>query len=165
MYHTYRSHTLRILIASMAAIAIVVGASAVTLLYRTAYHEALLEMQQSANTLANLLEAVAQFDKRYSERTNPQGHWGATMSQIEAGMLMQKRAKQTSEIIVGRRLGSDMQLLRAIPGKGLQEVARVPFDSVLARPLFLALHGERGSGELPDYTGKSVLAGYAPVPP
>ncbi len=164
MYHTYRLHTLRILIASMAAIAIIVGASAVTLLYRTAYDETLLEMQRSANTLANLLEAVAQFDKRYSEHTNPQGHWGATMSQIEAGMLMQNRAKQTSEIIVGRRLGSTMQLLRAIPGKGLQEVARVPFDGVLARPLFLALHGERGSGELPDYSGTSVLAGYAPVP-
>jgi len=160
----HSNHTLRLLIASMAAIAIAVSASTILLLYRTAYNQTLREMQFSAGTMANLIEAVAQFDKRNSEHTHPQGHWGATMSQVEAGILMQARAQQTGEFIIGRRLGKELQVFRAIPGKGLHEAARLPFDGVRARPLYLALRGERGSGEMPDYAGTSVLAGYAPVP-
>jgi len=160
----HRTNTLHLLIASMAAIAIAVSASTILLLYRTAYEETLREMQYSASTMANLIEAVAQFDKRHSEHTHPQGHWGATMSQVEAGILMRAGAQQTGEVIIGRRLGTELQIFRAIPGKGLREAARLPFDSVRARPLYLALRGERGSGEMPDYAGTSVLAGYAPVP-
>jgi len=164
MYPKYPTHTLRLLIASMAMIALVVGACTIALLYRTYYDETKGEMEQSASTLANLIEAVAQFDQRYSEHTNPQGHWGATMSQVEAGISMQNRAQQAAEVVIGRRIGNEIQVFRALPGKGLQAVARLPFDGVRARPLFLALRGEHGSGELPDYAGKTVLAGYAPVP-
>jgi len=164
MQPTYKLHPLRSLILAMAVVAVAISASTITLLYRTAYHETLRELADNASTLANVIEAVARFDKRYSSHTHPQGSWGATMSQIEAGMLLQGRALQRGEVLIGRRIGNDLHEMRAVPGKGLQEVTRQPYDGTRAQALYLALNQQHGSGELIDYAGTRVLAGYAPVP-
>ena len=148
----------------MVMVATAVGASAIWLLYRAGYAETLVEVENRAVTLANLIDAVGRFDKRFSAHTHPQGSLGATLSQIEEGMLLPGPRLTRGEIIFGRREGQQIVVLRAAHGEGLREIRRVPFDGVLAQPLFRALHGERGSGELVDYAGVKVLAGYAPIP-
>jgi PAS domain S-box-containing protein len=153
------------LILGMAVVAIATTAASLLLLYRTAYQQTLAQMQESAGTLAGIMEAVAQFDLRHSGRDHPQGSWGATMSQIERGLHEHRNSFQTEELIIGRRVDGTIQVMhRSTDKSGMVSVASVPIKGQLAEPLRRALSGERGHGELTDYRGEKVLAGYAPVP-
>ncbi|MDH5657258.1 MAG: PAS domain S-box protein, partial [Spirochaetia bacterium] len=92
------------------------------------------------------------------------GSWGATMSQIERGIVLHS-PRNTEEITVGITEGDKFRVLRYNPKiQGLETVARIDFGSHLAEPLQNALKGKKGGGILHDYENKVVLAGYASVP-
>jgi PAS domain S-box-containing protein len=153
------------LVLGMAAVAAASTGASILILYRTAHAQILPEMQESVSSLAGVMEAVARFDIRFSARTHPQGSWGATMSQIEQGLGEHLSSYHTAELIIGHRVGNTIKVTRRASGKGgTVDVATIDFDSQLAEPLRRALRGERGGGELTDYRGEPVLAGYAPVP-
>jgi PAS domain S-box-containing protein len=153
------------LVLSMAAVAMAATGASILILYRAAYSQILAEMQESAGTLAGVMEAVAQFDIRYSAHTHPQGSWGATMSQIEKGLGEHLSSYRTAELIIGYRVGDSIRVTRRESSKaGTVSIATVDFDGRLAEPLRRTFKGERGGGELLDYRGETVLAGYAPVP-
>ena len=165
MKNALYNRTLWSLIFGMIGVAIVAAGISILLLYRTAYSETLNEIEGASETLAGLMESVAQFDRRHSARAHKLGSWGATMSQIENGLRKRKRAHTTEEVIIGIREGDTIRILRGTPDQeSAHEIARVPIGSRLAEPIQRALRGESGSGTLIDYRGQTVLAGYAPVP-
>jgi PAS domain S-box-containing protein len=154
-----------LMIVSMALVAALVTAVTILLLYRTAHDQELTEMQGAAETLAGLAEAVAQFDLKYSASDNPDGSWGATMSQVEQGLVGPNARRPSEELIIGRRVDARIQVMRRSPTSGaVEDVLTLDPASARAQPLRRALEGQHGSGELIDYAGTSVLAGYAYVP-
>jgi len=160
-----RNATLLWLIISMAFVAVIVTGASIAILYRTAYTETLKEMEHSAEIHAGLMEAVAQFDQHFSGSDHPQGARGATLSQIEQGLKAHKKSHESEELIIGERTRDGIHIKRRTKeGKGIEDVTVLQEHNTLAQPLRRALNGERGSGELPDYRGVTVLAGYAPVP-
>jgi PAS domain S-box-containing protein len=152
------------ILSSISAIAFLATASTIGLLYQAAYVEQLRDMERAAETLAALMESVAQFDLKFSGGTNPQGSRGATMSQIEKGMSGIIGRRDGEELVIGRRNGDRLQVLRATPDRGFEIAADLPFDGTRARPLFEALAGRRSSGRFLDYRNVPVVAAYAPVP-
>jgi PAS domain S-box-containing protein len=149
----------------MAMVALVATATAILILYHTASIQTLNEKKAAATTLAGLMEVMAQFEQRYGSRTHPQGSRGATMSQIERAMREYHSAQQAGELLIAQRAGNNIHVLRHSPVNGkLEMVAELPLDGQLAEPARRALNGERGGDLLPDYAGRPVLAGYAPVP-
>lgn len=133
------------------------------LLYQTACERQLRDLAQTADTMANLMEAVAQFDRQHNNNPSPPGIWRATMSQIEQGIARSHFEPGDEELVIGHRAGDVIKILRKT-GRGVETVADIAYDGKLAQPLYQALEGKRGSGELLDYDGTPVLAGYAPVP-
>jgi PAS domain S-box-containing protein len=149
-------------LSAMAAMAIIATFASIWLLYSTAYQSQLRNLEGAARELAALMEAVAIFDRKFSARTHPQGSQGATLSQIARGL--RKGATPTEELLIGRRNGDRLQVLHPTEGDRFEVAAEVPFDGSLAQPMYRALQGQSGSGELLDYKGRRVLSGYAPVP-
>ncbi|MBI5461734.1 MAG: PAS domain-containing protein [Gammaproteobacteria bacterium] len=164
MDYVYRRRTLWVLIAILACVVAGVAISSIAMLYRTAYRTQLQNMQAEVETLAGLFESIGQFDQLHSAQDHPQGAWGATMSQIERALKGHGATHVNEEILLGRRDGEELVVLQAVPGKGFQELMRIPFDGRRAQALYRGLIHERGSGELVDYNGDHVLAAYAPVP-
>lgn len=164
MTDVYRRRTLWVLIAILTCVVAGVAVSSIAMLYRAAYKNQLQSMQAEVETLAGLIESIGQFDRLHSAQDHPQGAWGATMSQVERALKGQGVTHVDEEILLGRRDGNELVVLRAVPGSGFQEAMRIPFDGRRAQALYRGLIGERGSSELIDYNGDRVLAAYAPVP-
>ncbi len=55
-----------ILILIMTGVALIVGATAIAVLYQTALEEARFRLLETAQSQARLMEAVARFDRAYS---------------------------------------------------------------------------------------------------
>ena len=153
------------LILAMAAVALVVATASIVFLYRTACDEELRSLQGSAETLAGIMESVAQFDILYSAHTHPEGSRGATLDQISKGMAAPRSARASEELIIGMRAGDKIRVMRRARGGGsIEDVVAVDADGTAAQPLLRALQGASGAGELLDYDREPVLAGYAYVP-
>ncbi len=152
------------LIISMAVVALVTTTVTLLILYRAAYKQTLSELQETTETLASIAAAVAEFDKKYSAHTHPQGSRGATLEQLEQGLKGIRHSYATAELTIGQHADGDIVVLRHDPAKGIEAVTHGKFEGNQAIPLSLALQGQRGSIEMRDYRGVTVLAGYAPVP-
>lgn len=161
---TYK-HLTSLILAGMAVLAMAASTASILILYRTAYNQTLEEMRESAGALAGIMEAVAQFDIKYSAHTHPQGSWGATMSQIEQGLSKHNYAYQTEELIITRREGNSFLILRRSSDRThLTQITSIPLEGTRAEPARRSLLGKTGSMEAIDYRGEIVLAGYSPVP-
>lgn len=162
--HVTRARTVRVwLIANMAAAAVIVAAASIGILYRAAYNETLREMAHSAQLLANLMQAVAEFDQEYSAADIPGGSRAATLLQIQAALAAPDDASSAT-LVIGELGRNGIRLIRKGVGGGLSERTIPISDFLQAEPLRRALAGESGSDELIDNEGNAVLAGYAPVP-
>ena len=153
------------LVIGMAIVAIIVMLTSLNLIYRAAYSAQLSDLEESAKMLANVAEAVAQFDQLNSGHDHPEGARGATMSQISEAVAFQSQRRPTSELTIAYLEGDFIKVMRQSPtGSGIENLTRLPNDGVLAQPQYHALKGETGNGEMIDYQGSRVLAGYAFVP-
>ncbi|MDH4134903.1 MAG: hypothetical protein OEV31_08925, partial [Gammaproteobacteria bacterium] len=149
----------------MIFVAVLVASASGVFLYRTAYEEKLRSLKVTAEILATMMESVAKFDAVHSAKTHEQGSWGATMSQIKAG-LAHTSERGTGEVVVGRQVRDRIEILHRIEAGGPNsEPVLLNADGNLAVPLLIPLktHGS-GAGTHLDYSGRRVLAGYAYVP-
>lgn len=153
------------LILSMVFVAASVTGATITILYRTAHAEMLKELESAAVSLADLMESVAQFNQSFSANDHPQGARGATLSQIEKGLKQHQHSHLSEELIIGEPVNDGIRMMRrATKGSGIEDITLIKNGSALAQPMRRALAGEYGSGQMLDYKGTTVLAGYAPVP-
>ncbi len=152
------------LVMGTTVVSVSTAAVSISLLYRAAYTETLKELEATATVLASMIEAVAEFDQKYSDHTHPKGSWGATLSQIEQGLRKYRPAHASEDLVIGRREGDNMIITRRSKEHGIENVTVVKGDGLKAQPMMHALfYGETGSGAMLDYAGKTVMAGYAPV--
>jgi PAS domain S-box-containing protein len=160
-----RYATLGSIVTALTLVTLVVIGLSIALIYRFAYQQQLHDMKKEVEGLAELMESVAQFDRRFSTHTHPQGSSGATLSLIENGLKARSAIFSSEEIYLGRQVGDKLVVLRVHPSEGFKEFTRVSFDGQLAQGLYRALHdNEHGSGQVTDFLDRPALTAYAPVP-
>lgn len=153
------------LILSMAVVAVLVASASIAILYRAAYREDLIELQGATDSLASVIEAVAQFDLLHSSSDHPRGSWGATMSQIERALALQQLSSPTAEVAIASLEGGEVLIRRRdSEGSHLFRMVRVGSGSPLGALVQRAFAGERGAVELSDFLGEASLVGFARAP-
>ena len=150
-------------IAMMAAVALVVLALVIGLLYRNDLETKQLELQAMVTGQARLIEAVARFDAKNSQDSHSGGTHDATISQAVDAYSRLGGFGDTGEFVLGKREEDKIIFLMdfRFPGEGVRRV--VPLTTDRAEPMRRALAGESGWIIGPDYRGVAVLAAYEPV--
>jgi hypothetical protein len=145
-------------------ISIVVVAEFITvgMLYRAAISEERSRLEETAKSQARLIEAVARFDKKYSNDYH-QGAWQATLSQIRDAHAKYRGFGETGEFTLSTRKGDNIVFLLSHRHYDLDEPKPVAWDSELAEPMRRALSGMSGTVIGLDYRGQTVLAAHEPV--
>jgi hypothetical protein len=151
-----------LLILIMSCIVCVVGASTICVLYHTALDQGRSRLQETARSLARLIEAVSRFDQVHST-DYPAGARQATIDQIRDAHASYEGFGKTGEITLSRREGDQIVFLLSHRHHDLDEPQPVPWTSELAEPMRHALSGESGTIIGLDYRGALVLAAHEPV--
>lgn len=146
----------------MTAVALVMTFTAIWVLYETAFKQEKLRLVEVAQSQARLMEAVAQFDLKYSHNY-PEGTEAATLSQfIEAHKKFQGFG-QSGEFLLARENDNTIIFILSHRHSDLLIPQSLPIDSPLGIPLRKALQGESGTMVAPDYRNVKVLAAYEPI--
>ncbi|HEY9200961.1 MAG TPA: PAS domain S-box protein [Gammaproteobacteria bacterium] len=150
-------------IAGIVLISALVFSSSLWLLYSAAYQSELRHLQQSAKTIASLLESVAQHDRKLYGKDKAELAYEMTMQQMIQGLFAMQYDVDDVELVIGYLQEGQLQLIsHSIQARGKQP--EVDYDGRYAQAIYRVLeHNESGSDTLLDYHGKKVLAGYAPV--
>jgi len=151
-----------VLILIMAVGSLLVAATAIWMLYDTAFNEERLRLIEIAQSQARLIEAVARYD-RINSADSPDGWEEATLRQITAAHLEYEGFGKTGEFTLARREGDLIVFLLRHRHQLVKHPKPVPFDSTLAEPMRRALNGESGTVVGFDYRGETVLAAHEPV--
>lgn len=146
----------------MAAIVIVTEAITVGILYQTSIEEQLSRLQETAQSEARLIEAVARFDKIYNINY-PHSAKQATLDQIRDAHANYSGFGKTGEFTLSTRENNNIVFLLSHRHYDLDNPKPIPWDSELAEPMRLALSGRSGTIIGLDYRGQTVLAAYEPV--
>ncbi len=151
-----------LLIITMSVVVAVATASAIGVLYGTAFERQRQQLVDSAHTMARLLEGLAAFDERY-HHDFPGEPEEATLAQIRQAFTHEHGMKGSTEVTLGRREGDRIVFLmrhRHLAGGPPEPVA---WGSGLSEPMQRALSGETGTMTGIDYHGAEVLAAYDSV--
>lgn len=136
------------------------------LLFQTAFTQEELRLQQLAKSQARLMEAVAEFDARYSVYAFQGDAEEATLSQIKQALDNYDGLGETGEFTLAKKhQGNILFLLQhrnsAVTNQNFQK--EISIGSDLAVPMQLALEGKSGTIVSLDYRGVKVLAAYEPI--
>ena len=148
------------LIAGIASVAVMVT---VGLLYNAAFNQTRKQLADTVNSHANLIEAVAKYDRIHS----PEDSVNATISQIVDAHRQDKGFGETGEFTLAT-LKNDMIVFllshrHKVKTSEQGDQSMVPFKGKAAEPMRLALLGRTGTVVGVDYRGKTVLAAYRPI--
>ncbi len=154
---------LGLLIVVMTAVALIIGGSAIYVLYRGSIDRERARLHDIIRGQARLLEAMARFDQTYS--IYPGGPEAASLWQFldSRRTLAANAPERSEEITLARRVGDDIVFLATGHGAGLEHPVTIPVDSRLAAPMRAALEGRSGTMIGRDYRGVMVLAAYEPI--
>jgi|TARA_Y100000294_G_scaffold177384_1_gene202617 PAS domain S-box-containing protein len=147
----------------MTVVAVTIGGAAIGILYTTAFEEKRQGLVQMAQSQARLMEAVARFDRQFSQLDHPGGATAATLSQVREAHERYKGLGRTGEFTLARRAEGQIVFVLRHRHSDLAEPKPVPFSSALAEPMRRALSGMSGTVVGLDYRGEMVLAAYEPV--
>jgi PAS domain S-box-containing protein len=150
--------------ATMITSIVAVGSLVTYLLYEAAIDEQAKRLYETASTQARLINAVARFDKEFSQDDTIGGSAEATISQIIDAHQDSPELGETGEILIGRVTSGEMEFLLKTRHSQGGRPESIPFEgSPLAEPLRRALSGQSGTITDIDYRGETVLAAYLPV--
>jgi hypothetical protein len=150
------------LILIMTSIVLVIEAITIGILYHTAITEQKSRLEETAQSQARLIEAVARFNKVYSS-DYPYGARQATIDQIKDAHSQYRGFGKTGEFTLSTKENNQIVFLLSHRHYDLDNPKSVPWDSGLAEPMRLALSGKSGTIIGIDYRGKTVLAAHEPV--
>jgi PAS domain S-box-containing protein len=147
----------------MMGVAMVVGMSAIYVIYQGSLERERVRLQDLVYSQARVLEALARLDQTHAG--DPQGPVPGSLRQfIEIHRSVRLRGLGTSgEIVLARRVGDHIDFLLRQGGADPYQPLSIPFDSPLAAPMRAALNGQSGTLIGLDYHGHLVLAAYEPV--
>jgi signal transduction histidine kinase len=151
-----------VLILIMTGVGLVMTLASIFILYQTAYEEERSRLVEVAQSQARLMEAVAQFDMKYSHNY-PEGTEAATLSQfIEAHKKFEGFGK-SGEFLLARKENEQIVFILSHKHTDLMIPQSLPIDSPLGIPIRKALEGESGTMVSPDYRKVEVLTAYEPI--
>ncbi len=151
-----------LLVLTMSVVVSIATAAAIGILYKTAFERQRLQLVDSAQTHALLLDALARFDRQYLH-DYPGEPEAATLAQIRDAFESEHAVGGTTEITLGQRRGDSIVFLMRHRHARSGTPEPVPYESSLAEPMRQALAGRSGSMVGLDYHGEMVLAAYEPV--
>ena len=157
----YRRLALLVLI--MIGVCLIVGATAIGVIYEAALDRERARLVNIAQSQARLMEALAHLEA--PARTEGEQPSAGALSQIlEAHRLLREQGiGQTAEVQLARREGDLIVFLT--PARGSQQPHDpVAFGGPAADPMTAALSGRSGTMIGRDYAGRRVLAAFEPVP-
>ncbi len=146
----------------MSLLVLVVQAITISTLYRASIKEETSRLEEAAKSQARLIEAIARFDKIYSN-DYPYGARQATLSQIKDAHSKYHGFGKTGEFTLSTKENDQIVFLLSHRHQDLNEPKPIPWNSELAEPMRLALSGKSGIIIGQDYRGEKVLAAYEPV--
>jgi len=137
------------------------------LLYLTAFEEERERLTETVKSQALLMEAVAQFDVKYSHSDVSGGSEAATLSQIQKAHENYHGVGKSAEFTLAKLNKEYIHFLlrhRNYPlASASQPPKEIKIGSDFAEPMQLALSGNSGTIVARDYRGVMVLAAYEPV--
>ena len=151
---------------ALIAIMVVVAVATTVIAFSVLYHAALdVERQRlavNAQTEARWLESMARFELEEHRGDRHAAEREALILFLDAHRSFQLFGR-TRETVLARREGDQIAFLMR-HGKGSPEAHnRMPFDGVLAQPMYRALQGLSGTMIGLDHDGVQVLAAYERV--
>jgi len=149
---------LALLFVVMIGIAVVMGATAIGVLYEAAVDRERARLVNIAQSQARLLEALLR-----RESSADGLRTGAVEEILEAHRRVREQViGQTAELLLARREGASIVFLT--PARGSQHpIDPIPFGGPAAEPMSAALAGQSGTMIGRDYAGRRVLAAFEPV--
>ena len=157
----YRRLALLVLI--MIGVCLIVGATAIGVIYEAALDRERARLVNIAQSQARLMEALAHLEA--PARTEGEQPSAGALSQIlEAHRLLREQGiGQTAEVQLARREGD--LIVFVTPARGSEQPHDpVAFGGPAADPMTAALSGRSGTMIGRDYAGRRVLAAFEPVP-
>jgi PAS domain S-box-containing protein len=151
------------LVLIMIGVCLIVGATAIGVIYEAALDRERARLVNIAQSQARLMEALAHLEA--PARTEGEQPSAGALSQIlEAHRLLREQGiGQTAEVQLARRAGDFIVFLT--PARGSQQPHDpVAFGGPAADPMTAALSGRSGAMIGRDYAGRRVLAAFEPVP-
>ncbi|MGI1669666.1 MAG: diguanylate cyclase [Neptuniibacter sp.] len=156
----------QLLIVILIATTLIVTGVSNFLLFQTAFVQQESRLQQLAKSQARLMEAVAEFDERYSVYAYQGDAEEATLSQIKQALDNYDGLGETGEFTLAKNQGNYILFLlnhrHAVIGDNSGGLT-IDMGSNKAVPMQLALSGKSGTIVALDYRGVEVLAAYEPV--
>jgi PAS domain S-box-containing protein len=154
---------LALLVLIMIGVCLIVGATAVGMIYEEALHRERERLVNIAQSQARLMEALAHLEAR-DPTEGEQPSAGALLQILEAHRLLREQGVgQTAEVQLARRDGDLMVYLTPARGSN-QPHDPVAFGGPVAEPMTAALSGRSGTMIGRDYAGRRALAAFEPVP-
>src|SRR5512144_1452033 len=157
----YRRLALLVLI--MIGVCLIVGATAIGVIYEAALDRERARLVNIAQSQARLMEALAHLEAP-ARTEGEQPSAGALSRILEAHRLLREQGiGQTAEVQLARREGD--LIVFVTPARGSEQPHEpVAFGGPVADPMTAALSGRSGAMIGRDYAGRRVLAAFAPVP-
>src|SRR5512132_1749517 len=153
---------LALLVVIMIGICLIVGATAIGVIYNAALERERERLVNIAQSQARLMEALTRLELPRTEGEPPTA--GALSEILEAHRRLRERViGQTAELQLARRDGDRMVYLTPARGSDRPHDP-VAFGGRLSEPMTAALSGRSGTMIGRDYAGRRVLAAYEPVP-
>ncbi|MCZ6837367.1 MAG: ATP-binding protein, partial [Planctomycetota bacterium] len=149
---------------AMTATAMIVGMTAIYLLFLAAREQQAVRLWEIVQNQSNLINAVAEFDQMHSGDALEGGASAATMSQVVASHELSEGLGETGEILYARQDGDSILFLVDLRHTSGIDSRRVTMgQDVVAAPMHNALIGKSGTMIAMDYRDERVLAAYAPI--
>jgi PAS domain S-box-containing protein len=147
----------------MISVSVIVLALTLWMLYRANFEQRVSDLQAMVEAQVSLIDAVARFDRMFSDNDVDGGSGAATLKQIVDGFSRLGGFGESGEFVLGQRRGDKIQFLSEFRFKETGPRKLVPLDTDRAAPMRRALSQERGWMIGPDYRGERVLAAFEPI--
>ncbi|MDH5649581.1 MAG: hypothetical protein OEY67_07985, partial [Gammaproteobacteria bacterium] len=144
------------LISIMTAAVIIVGSTAIGLLYFASFQQQRLRLIESAQSQARLIEAMAEHGYLDNREEDPEVAFNAILGQIIRAHNKYEGFGKTGEFTLAKLVGNQIVFLLSHRHYDLDEPKPVAFDSKIAEPMRNALKGNAGSVIGLDYRGVRV---------
>ncbi len=155
---------LAVLILIMSGVVVTVGIFSIYFLYQTGFKQQRQRMVEMAQSQARLVEAVARFDKRYSNNDVSGGAFSATLGQLRDAHANFEGFGKTGEFIIAKMENGAIQFL--LNQRFKRRGGRLPqrLEDWKGTAVKRALDGRSGVMMGQDYRGVQVLAAFEPLP-
>ena len=148
----------------LSVVTLLVIATAFTFLYRRALEDQTDALVELAQSQVRLMEAIAKYDAFFQGSEIEGAARAATLSQITESHRRYEGFGETGEVVLAERRNDQIVFLLPTRKQNFAIPPPVGINGQLGGPMRLALLGQSGVVEAPDFEGDLVLAAYEYLP-